>query len=277
MAREVVAMVIQILLILMLLIAPCSADSPFVAVFVDSKTENELGPFPYDRSVIAQATEALASLGARGVVLKFFFAEPRSKSGDDKLAKAGSSVKVLHQGGIHGASAPSNPLLKRFIFQPSGQVGQCISGTQAVLPLPALSASAWGVGFVDVADMSRPGLLPAFVCYRRMFVKSLWVQALELASNKKAVIVPGESVTCGNLTWPLDEQNQLTAGKAELESYSLVDLLRGKIPKEKIEGRIVIIGYDGEKMDFLNTPAGKMRGHRWFATSLVALWSSGKP
>ena len=63
----------------------CHAQSAFVPVFIDARTEARLGPFPYDRAVIAEALTALEKLGAKGVVLKFFLDQPKGK-GDDALA-----------------------------------------------------------------------------------------------------------------------------------------------------------------------------------------------
>ena len=87
--------------------------SQFVLVMIDKKTEDALGPFPYDRVVLAQAVERSTALGAKGVVLKFFMPEPRSDTGDRALAAAMHKTKVLLEAGYPGAP-PSNKLPDRF-------------------------------------------------------------------------------------------------------------------------------------------------------------------
>src|SRR5438874_80021 len=62
--------------------------NPFVLVFIDSATEKSLGPFPYDRGLYAKAVERAASLGARGVVVKFFLDKPKSPDGDAAFVRA---------------------------------------------------------------------------------------------------------------------------------------------------------------------------------------------
>lgn len=66
-------------------VQPAPTD-PLRFVLIDQKTEAELGPFPYDRSKIAQAITICHAAGAKGVVLKYFIDQPKSQHGDDALA-----------------------------------------------------------------------------------------------------------------------------------------------------------------------------------------------
>ena len=115
--------------------------------------------------------------------------------------------------------------------------------------------------------------------YRKGTVKSLWVEALELAAGSPAVIEPAARVRIGARILPLDKSNQLkvVVGKEPVVVLSLLDLLEGRVTRKQIEGKVVVLGYDGDKMDKMTTPAGSMRAHRWVLTSLTALWEAGRP
>lgn len=126
--------------------------SQFVLVMIDKKTEGALGPFPYDRGVLAQAVERSAALGAKGVVLKFFLPGPRSEKGDLALADAMHKTKVLLEAGYPGAP-PSNKLPDRFKLNLA--VDSRLKGLPAnpgAMPLPIFSRAAYDVGWVDHFD-----------------------------------------------------------------------------------------------------------------------------
>lgn len=269
----------KVLFFWFVVVLAAAAESPFVGVFIDSRTESKLGPFPYDRAVLARTVEALHKLRARGVVVKFFLDSPKSAEGDRKLGASMKKVPVLLQAGLFGAKAPSNPLPARFYFSLKGKPGPTLSGQEADLPLPLFADNAHGVGFVDVADMAQPQLVPAFVKYRKGTVKSLWVEALELATGSPAVIEPAARVRVGPRSLPLDQNNQLkvVVGKEPVVVHSLLDLLEGRVTRPQIEGKVVVLGYDGEKMEKMATPAGSMRAHRWVLISLIAVWEASKP
>jgi CHASE2 domain-containing sensor protein len=77
---------------------PEASRSPFIVVFIDAKTEKALGPFPYDRAVLAKAIDKTASSGARGVVLKFFIDKPKTPDGDRALIQSARSTMLLLEG-----------------------------------------------------------------------------------------------------------------------------------------------------------------------------------
>src|SRR5258706_8670208 len=93
--------------------------NPFVLVLIDKKTEEALGPFPYDREIVAEAVERSVELGARGVVLKFFMPAEKSEHGDRRLAEAMATTKVIIEAGNKDAPGP-NVLPDKFKFGPVG-------------------------------------------------------------------------------------------------------------------------------------------------------------
>src|SRR5205085_2750182 len=102
-------------------------DSPFVAVFIDTKTEKRLGPFPYDRAVLAKAIDKAVESQARGVVLKFFIDKPKTADGDRALVVAAKRTKLLVQARLDDSEPNPNPLPDRFALNAPAD-GKPLSG-----------------------------------------------------------------------------------------------------------------------------------------------------
>ena len=186
-------MVIHLGLLLLWLAGVWTAagESPFIVVFIDSKTEETVGPFPLNRSVLAKGIQQLKRDRARGVVLKFFFDQPKDAGDDAALAEAIAGLPVLLQARLDDAEPKPNPFPERFVLKttpaadPSG-----LAGRSGWIPLPCFSARARDIGFVD---LTRPDCVPVVEFYRGRAVKSLSLCALELALNEQAHVVPGRS------------------------------------------------------------------------------------
>lgn len=54
-----------------------AADSPFRVVLVDKQTEEQYGPFPLSRSLLAKGIEQIKTRKAKGIILKFFLDIPK--------------------------------------------------------------------------------------------------------------------------------------------------------------------------------------------------------
>jgi hypothetical protein len=48
--------------------------------------------------------------------------------------------------------------------------------------------------------------------------------------------------------------------------------LAGDIPANLIQGKVVIVGYDGPKMYSISTPIGQVRAHRLFVYELQSIY-----
>src|SRR4051794_23731352 len=129
-------------------------ESPFVAVFIDAKTEKALGPFPYDRAVLAKAIDKSVASGARGVVLKLFVDKPATADGDRALVDAAKRTKVLVQARLDDSEKDPNPLPDRFALKATVE-GHPLTGKSGWLPLPDLAAVAHDLGFVDYRVIDR--------------------------------------------------------------------------------------------------------------------------
>jgi adenylate cyclase len=254
--------------------ASTNQPSPFTIVFIDAKTETLLGRFPYDRAVMAMAVEASAKLGAKCVVLKFFFDLPKSADGDAALVQAMRKTPILLEAHADDSQAAPNPLPDRFFLRDlRGDSQRTIGGRSGWIPLPQFAAVAADVGFVDAADFDH---VPIIESYRGAFVKSLWLCGIEKATGEAAQIEPGRQLKMGNRSVKLSADNQLAVSYPaadHLNSISFCDLLSGTVDAEKIKGRMVIIGYDGDQGGRVKTPLGEMRRHRAFCYMLFSVYA----
>jgi CHASE2 domain-containing sensor protein len=253
------------------------SGNPFVLVLIDNKTEKAMGPFPYDRSVLAAAVERSATLHAKGVVLKFFLNLPRGEQGDRALAAAMKKTKVLLQTGGDDVSQPSQ-LPERFKLGPVpfGDPRAIIAGRGGI-PLPQFTAAAYAIGLVDA---QRSGdfvdRVPMLESYGDKYGQTLVAACLELALNQTAHDKPGESVTFGDKSIPLDRQSQAMVRfpeKDDVQYVSLVEFLKPG-PRPEVQDRIVIVGADLASMPSLPTRSGPLGVHRLFYYAVLSLYRS---
>ena len=112
------------------LVAPApAAEPPAVIVAIDEPSLAALGRWPWDRDVHGRLLDRLGEAGVAAVGMSILFTEPGA--GDARLAAA-----LARSGRVSLPVAPA--------------VADIGHGMQALLPLPALAASAAALGHVDV-------------------------------------------------------------------------------------------------------------------------------
>ena len=235
--------------------ASCRAESAFVTVFVDARTEARIGPFPFDRSITANAIGMFERLGAKGVVLKFFLDQPKGP-GDDALVTAMKKFPTVLQARCDDTEPKSNILEKRFSTPADTKTTYAVSCNAGWIPLQVLQKNAVEVCFIDqpVADLA-----PLRERYQGRAVKTLYSCALELA--RKFVPQPDAS-----------GKRKIDLRKApRFDAISLIDVLDGKANRADFTGKIVVFGYDGSKSTMFDTAIGKLSAHRVFLANLLIL------
>lgn len=250
-----------------------AADSPFALVFIDVKTELELGGFPLDRAIIAKGVRQLKSVGAKAVVLKFFFDQPRTAASDAALAEAISVLPVALQARIDDMETAPNKLPARFVVNGlSLGNSSAFKGKSGWLPLPLLADRAVALGFVDLPIAGR---VPVLEMYQGHVVKSLGLCALEMAAEAQAVIEPGKRLTLAGCTVTLDSANSIPVEFPRADTLDYVpfhELLSDPAAAGKLKGKVVVLGYDGAKIHTIMTPVGPRKAHRVFWHGLQSLW-----
>jgi len=241
----------------------------FAVVFATEKTEARFGKIPLDRAVIASAIESAARYEAKGVVVKFFFDQPRSTEGDNQLVQSLSMIPVILQARIDDTQQKPNELPVRFTLGRTNYI-TTVQGSSGWIPLPALAEKSHAVCFTDFN--SSP--IPILETYRGDTVKALLLCSVEMALGQEASFRSDSEVKVGDFVIPLGRQNQVSlsiqAG-AKLPFFQFEDLIDGTLPKNALKGRVVILGYDGPNIPTVVTPTGNVGSHRAFVLYLKAL------
>jgi hypothetical protein len=254
---------------------------PFELVLIDAASEKQLGGFPVDRKLVAQAVTALKAAGAKGVVLKFFYDQPAKLPESDKaLADAISSTKTLLQARIDEAEFGPNPLPSRFAMDKAeGNLKTSLAGDNGWIPMPQFANAAHDIGFVDI---TTPENVPMVESYKDMPVNSLTLAALELATDETGHIENGSRLTLGSKSVALTTDNQValklnTNEKLDYTSFSdVLENKEGSAAMSRFRGKVVVIAYDGTKMEMIQTSAGAIKAHRLFYMGLLDVWRQSK-
>lgn len=240
----------------------------FAVVFIDQAAEARYGKFPVDRGVLANAIQKAADAGARGIVLKFFLDLPRSPEGDQALAKSLSRIPVLLQARIDDSEKNPNALPARFVLAESvGPAG--VSGSSGWIPLATFSDPARDVCFVD---FNSPAV-PLVETYQGKAVKSLVLCATEMALATKAVVGPGKNISIGKRLITVDDLYRASVrydNDRPVSAFSFNDVMDGKVASENLNGKVVIIGYDGASVPRI----GGVGIHRLFVQILSSFYES---
>lgn len=251
-----------------------SGSLPFVLVMIDADDEKLLGGFPVDRALVARAIASADRLGARAVVLKFFYDQPSNPSSDALLAESIAAVPTLLQARIDETERHPNAMPQSFYRDGAvDNLSALIGGHAGWLPLPQFSHAAAGVGFVDSIDT---GKVPAYESYQGHVVPSLTLATLEMALGSTSRI-EDRTLHIGAVSMALDEtfsfEIDIPSGD-ELEYLRFSGLVEGQLQANALRDKVVIIGYDGEKMPAVRTGQGNIRAHRLFYYGLVSAWRS---
>lgn len=239
----------------------------FAFVAIDEQTEERFGSMPLDRRIIAKAVDACRAAEAKGVVLKFFYDQPKDAEGDAALADAISKLPVAIQARISEEDGTETEIPSRFSI--GRRVPVEIQGARGWIPFPALLSSAAQVGFVDYRT---PKEVPMVVGYRDRYYKSLVLICLEMAYDSAAKFEEGGLIYIGPKHLAASSQYSLGVKLSETNSIqpiSLLDLLSGKSGQD-LRGRVVVIGYDTPKAPTITIFTKSYGIHRYFIECLAS-------
>jgi len=251
----------------------CLAASlaPFTFVIIDSQTEQLYGSLPFNRALIARAIETLAAAKAKGVIIKFFYDLPSTEENDRLLERSICATPVALQAALNDTEGTTNRLESKFQFQaiPFPALLPLFSGDKALIPLERFRRCAAAVGFVD----STQSEIPLFELYQGKLVKSLQLVALEMASNQKAEVDPGGFVKLGKARLDLMHPIAFPPTNLSLSYIPLHEILNQNSAKwrAKVQGSVVLLGYDGKNIHTIDTPLGAVGAHKFFIFGLLSL------
>lgn len=258
-----------IVFLLIFIISNIFADNPFVVIMYDSKTETSIGPFPPKRTVWASTIDKIKNLGAKAVVLKFFYDLPKDE--DKTLGNSLKNIPTFLQACINEVEPSDNKLNKKFTIILDRNYKNVITGKKGWLPVSELANNAYEVGFVDIRDINY---IPIIEKYDDKYVKSLYFSILQyifpdlrlennsLVHNNKIIILNQYSEM--HVNYPKED---------DLDYISLCDVLNNEINKAIFDDKIIIIGFDGNDFDTFDISTGKVKKHRVFIYGLYDMYN----
>ncbi len=260
---------------------PHEPDPRVVFVAVDEASINQLGRWPWDRTIIARGLEDLEP--ARTVVLDMVFSEASRPAADRELATALSGLDATVCGFFLRRRATEVLSGERRRILEASTLERVPDGS---LPFPE----------VRFAEVSTPGLLEACTLhaafstradadglYRRYFIglvhrgavyPSLAVQGLRLHLDRDFRVTGdgGFRGRIGERRVPIDGDGMATLNfypKGALPTVSFVDLLNGEVDPERLRGRVAVVGItEAGLSDIRSTPVGRRPGAVLHATFL---------
>jgi adenylate cyclase len=255
---------------------------PVVIADIDEASLKEIGQWPWPRTVVADLVTKLRQLGAVAVGFDIVFAEPDRMSpavaatefrGIDqqtreKLASLPSNDVVLgdaikRAGNIvvgEAGSATVGP--PRTDAELALQTGFAIRGPDprpflVTFPgllrnVPAIEQAAAGRGLFSI-DPERDGIVrrvPIIMEAQDTIVPSLTMEMLRVVTRASAILIRADeagvrSVAVPGLEVPTDRSGQFWVhfNKHDPARYvSAADVLDGRVPADRVRGRLVLIG-----------------------------------
>jgi CHASE2 domain-containing sensor protein len=237
-------------------------DDRVVIVAIDARSLDEIGRFPWPRSIHARLIDRLTADGVRGIGMDVTMSTPSSDPREDaQLAAAMQrSGKVVLP-----------------VFAEAVNLGGPL---QEALPVSSIAASVAALGQVDVAKDSDERVRGAYLKagLGSAYWPSLALALLQLDHAGPGAALPGMRDPSHNdgspYLWMRDNYVLLRyAGpNGTFGSLSYVDVLNDRVPASLLKGRWVLVGATAEGLgDILQTPDSPMPGVEYQANVLESL------
>ncbi len=243
---------------------PVEPPGEYAIVAIDDKTLQRLKRFPPPRSAIAACIDRLTEAGAKVVAVDLLLLEQEAPSNGDGLSAGDAELAaaIARNGHVILASTqapgvvPDEALVSRNKFSPVASYG-----TQEPRPPEAVGFQFPLAAFAGSAAIAHVNILPdpdgtlrrialAAPIGTKDYLPAMPLETVRLLRDvpKSLVILTlGESVRVGDTVIPVASADN-TVGlnhygeEATFPTYSMVDLIDGKIPAERIAGRAIFVG-----------------------------------
>jgi adenylate cyclase len=237
-------------------------DDRVVIVAIDPKSLDEIGRFPWPRSVYAQLIDRLTADGVRGIGMDVTMSTPSNDPGNDEQI---------------AAAIRRNGKVVLPVFAEAVSLGGPL---QEALPVSGIAQSVAGLGHVDAAKDSDERVRGA---YLKAGLGSPYWPSLALAVLQVGHAAPGGKLPglrdpvrndASPYLWMRDDYVLLRyAGARGAFGYlSSVDVLNNRVPVSLLKDRWVLIGATAEGLgDILQTPESPMPGVEYQANVLESL------
>jgi PAS domain S-box-containing protein len=233
-----------------------SAPDDIAIIAIDETSVARLGRFPWPRSVMGRVIDAVAAAQPKAIALDILFADPTQKDEDGALARS-----IAHA---------ANVVVAAQLVEPQSPGGEAAW----LLPVPDIGRAAAAIGHVNVATESE-GVAREFL-FRTADDTGRPLRAISIETvrvgervTEEAVADTGRALVVGSRALPMDPSAPPVvfghaadyrnpaqilrtgcmmidyigpAGSFSPNTYSLVDVLDGRVRAETFRGRYVLIG-----------------------------------
>src|SRR5215813_2325479 len=266
---------------------------PVAIVDIDEASLKEIGQWPWPRTIVADLVTQLTELGAASIAFDVIFAEPDRMSpsiavtsfrnlDDDtrnKLRSLPSNDEVLaeairHSRVVVGQVGSATPV-PRSEADAALQTGFAVMGPDPapflvtfaglLRNVPAVEQAAAGHGVFSILP-ERDGIVrrvPIIMRAQGSLVPSLSIELLRVVTNSGAILVRTDqagvqSVAVPGLEVPTDQNGRFWVhfnGYDPARYVSAKDVLQGRVPRDRVEGKLVLIGTSATGLlDIKTTP-----------------------
>ncbi|WP_124408692.1 CHASE2 domain-containing protein [Pseudomonas sp. R4-34-07] len=204
-------------------LAPLSVDPRIVLVTIDAPSLEELGPWPWPRSVHADLIERLSAAQPAGILFDVIFSEPGEGAGDQRLADA-----VCNAGNVLLPIVTDSRARSR-------QTGE---------PLSPLLKCARGIGHINV-ESDNDGVVRSLYLREGPPGSTLPQLAwLAYTLNGQTSTMPGMPLEPRSQQWHQEHEIRVpfTSAQERFPSVSYVSVLRGEVAPDALRGRLVLVG-----------------------------------
>lgn len=243
------------------------AKDDIVLIYVDQKTEKSLGDFPIARSHYAKLVEVASKHKPKYIILKFFY--DLKKEGDEVLINEIKKHKnILTQAYSYSGDEKSSMDISKHAISTKGLKLDQID--TLIYPYKEMVEAFSGIGFVNgISNQEGKAIdFEIFSSYKGKVYPSLPLLVLEKEMNAKSTI----------------ENNILRIGSKEIKikkdfgmklklkkpgsykTFSMIDVIKGRIDKKELENKILIVFYNGPKL----TLAPAVNGYSYNPAEFVA-------
>ncbi|MFN0040215.1 MAG: CHASE2 domain-containing protein [Burkholderiales bacterium] len=270
------------------------SSAPAVIIAIDQKSLDQLGQWPWPRTIMANLIQALGKIGPAAIGVDVLFSEPDRMSAANvarvverldpeiarRLKKLPDNDSILAAAlrqhpvalGVAGAETLEPGIRATGRAAPFRVRGEDPSAflrsfAGATRSLEKLDDAAAGHGLISAdpgAGVIRSA--PLYASIGGMLMPALSVELLRLAAGEQGFTVLGNAsgsseMQIGDVVLPTDESGSIWVHFSlhDPRRYvSAIDVLRGDVDVEKIRGKLALIGATGiGLLDYKTTPLGE--------------------
>lgn len=225
---------------------------------IDEKSLAHLGRWPWGRDIMARLVDTLSEAGAKVIAWDVFFSEPEPNDPllAEALYQADNVLLPMLMDFEHAPMPSTNPILPASaltsLVNPNAfSRYPPIQGNQVILPVDVLNEDAKGLGHINMFP-DKDGTLrwEALIIAHDGYL----YPALSLRTAAEYLEIPLSAVTVEATRAIILKDQRIPTdfwGRTLIHYYgpgrtfsqvSIIDILENRIPKEEIQGKIVLIG-----------------------------------